>query len=181
MPRGRTFSYPRTSGRGQRRLSQWCRGPRSSAIQVVTAQGTTLVDTAVEATQPLTLVRVRGELVIWQAVATSIGDGFTSFEAGIGIVSADAAAQGAGSMPTPGGDADWPGWLWHHSGGSIITFETTEVLRGPMNAIRIPIDSKAMRKNGTNETLFGAVQFNTEVGTATLNFVMNTRILDKVA
>jgi len=84
-------------------------------------------------------------------------------------------------MPSPQGDPDWPGWIWFHSGSSLVGFETTEVLRGPMSAVRVPIDSKAMRKNGTNNVLFGMVSMGTEIGTATANFQMETRILDKVS
>ena len=181
MARGNRFGFRPTSSRGPRRVMQWDTGPFSSVIQSATANGTTLIDTGVEASEPLTTVRIRGELTIWLEVVTTIGDGFTVYHAGIGIVTADAFAQGAGSMPTPGGDDDWPGWMWHHSGAALIGLETTEVARGPLSAVRIPIDSKAMRKIGTNEVQFGAVQFGGEVGAATASFVMNTRVLDKLS
>ena len=111
-------------------------------------------------------------------MATTIGDGFTAFTAGLGIVTADAFSAGAASMPTPEGDRDWGGWLWFHSGGALISRSVTEVDEGfPLGALRIPIDTKAMRKMSPNETIFGAVSFTTEIGTATVSFVGRTRML----
>jgi len=96
---------------------------------------------------------------------------------GIGIVSADASAAGAASVPSPGSDSSWPGWIWYHAGGPLISLETTEVARGPLSAVRFTIDTKAKRKFRQNEVVFGAVQFFTEIGTATAIFVMRTRML----
>ena len=164
-----------------KRTTLWNVGPSSAAIQSQSATGTQLVDTGQQSLGGVTIVRMRGELAIWLSVVTTLGDGFTDLTAGIGIVTNDAFAVGASAMPTPKGDSDWGGWLWHASLATLIGFETTEVLRGPMSAVRVPIDSKAMRKITGNETIFGAVQFGTEVGTATAQFQMNTRMLFKLS
>ena len=128
----------------------------------------------------MTLVRIRGEMVLWVAVATAVGDGFTKGAAGIGIVTNDAFAIGATAMPGPFTDPEWNGWIWYQSLAAIVSLETTEVARGPMGAVRIPIDTKAMRKLNANDTVFGAVELSTEVGTTTINFTMNTRMLSKL-
>ena len=134
-----------------------------------------------ESLQHQTIVRIRGELVLWLEVVGTIGDGFTKFSAGIGIVSADAFAIGVTAMPNPGNDDEWPGWMWHHSAGSLVGLSVTEADNtGPISQVRIPIDSKAMRKWRSNEVLFGSVQLDTLIGAATVRFAMNTRILVKV-
>ena len=170
-------SFRRTSG--SKRITEWAQGPFSSGVDVATASGNNLIDTGQEFLQAGTLVRLRGELAIWVVVATAPFDGFTSYSAGIGIVTADAFAVGASAMPSPRGDADWSGWIWHHSGAAIVEASTTESTQG-LASVRLAIDSKAMRKVGVNEVVFGAVSFQTEVGTATVNFVLSTRMLVKL-
>jgi len=126
------------------------------------------------------MIRIRGEFTAWITLATTVGDGFTELVAGIGIVSADAFATGVAAVPNPAGDPDWGGWLWYHAGGPLVSLETTEVGRGPLSAIRIPIDTKAMRKMSPNEVLFGSLSTGTEIGTAAMDFLMNTRVLAKL-
>ena len=176
-------SYPYRSGRAagsSRRRTEWTAGPLNSTVVSSTSSGALLVSTAQEANEATTVVRIRGEIALWLPVVTTIGDGFINFAAAIGIVSADAFTAGVASVPAPLADPDWGGWLWYHAGASLIGFETTEVLRGPIGAVRIPIDTKAMRKMSPNEAIFGIVEFGTEVGTATVSFVMNTRMLFKL-
>ncbi len=179
MPRGGRLHSVRSFG-SSRKATEWGDGPESVAIQSVTTAGATIVTQGLESLQHQTVVRVRGELAAWVTLATSVGDGFATMHAGIGIVSADAFAAGVGSMPNPRDDEDWPGWLWYHAGAAIVSLETTEIGRGPIASVRIPIDSKAMRKWRLNEIVFGSVQFGTEVGTAAVDFSMVTRLLAKV-
>ena len=169
-------SLSRRTGGSSRRRTEWFDGVNSTAVQNVVA----IVSNAVTINEALTLVRIRGEMNIWVILATAIGDGFTTIDAGIGIASFDAVAAGVTSLPSPGTDKDWGGWVWHHSGGAIVGLETTEVGRFPIGARTIPIDTKAMRKLSPNESIFGSVALSTEVGTAAVNFTMNTRILFKL-
>ncbi len=174
----RRGSFQRTRG-SSRRLTIWNAGPESSALQSITAAGNTIVDTGFEFVDVDTIVRLRGELAMFLSAVVTIGDGFTRYDAGVGLVSADAFGVGVTAMPSPSLDKDWGGWLWHHSGGMIVGQETTELARGPMSAIRIPIDSKAMRKVSPNQVIFGAVSTVAEVGAVTLVFSMGTRMLIK--
>jgi len=173
LRRGRTGS--------PKRLTSWLPGPNSAVIQTVTAATNTLVDTGISSLENQTIVRIRGTLTVWLEVVTTAGDGFTRFAAGIGIASLQAFDAGVASLPAPSSDAEWPGWLWFHEGSALIGSETTEVLRGPMSAVRIPIDSKAMRKFRQNEVLFGVVSTVVEVGAATMRFQLSSRILSKLA
>ena len=182
MAHSRAFGSRRNVG-SSRRLTTWTGvGPFSSVVQSATVGGTTLIDTGLTTIERVMLVRIHGELMIWLPVVTSIGDGFSKFHAGIGIVTSDAFTAGVASVPNPGNDADWPGWIWHHFGSSIIGLSVTESENtGALSMVRLPIDSKAMRKLRINEALFGSVQFDTEVGAATVSFAMNTRVLFKLA
>ena len=172
MARGRPFTSRLQS---RQKKYEWGPGLNSSAVQSVTAAIATVVSTGQESLGNQTVVRIRGELTAWIEVATTIGDGFVKVMAGIGIVSQDAFA--ASAFPSVLNDADWSGWMWVYSGGALVSLETTEVARGSMGAIRLPIDTKAMRKWRLNETVFAQVATSTEIGTATMSFVMNTRLL----
>jgi len=131
-----------------------------------------------EATSHQTIVRIRGEITVFISSAAAALDGFQQYRIGIGMVTQDAFA--AAALPTPGGDSDWPGWLWYHSGGALVEFSTIEAGQG-MSMARIAIDSKAMRKWRLNETVFGAVTTAGEVGTATLDISASTRMLTKLS
>jgi len=162
------------------RQTEWGDGPIDATVQSITAAGTTIVGTGQLATIKQTIVRIRGAITLWLPVVTAIGDGFSGVTVGIGIVSFEAFTAGAGSMPSPISDPDWPGWIYYENLGAFVGLETTEVARGPMGAARVVIDTKAMRKIGINEIVFGAVAATAEVGTATLSFVMRTRMLAKL-
>ena len=180
MPHSRKFSSQRRTG--SRRMTAWSEGPNSSAVQTLSAAGASLWDTGQALTEPgLTIVRIRGELLVWLSTVTTVGDGFTKFSAGIGIVNADAFAVGATAIPSPADDDDWPGWMWHHAGAGLIGLETTEVGRFPLNGVRIPIDTKAMRVMKQNEVIVGVVAVETEIGTSVLRFIGNTRMLSKLS
>ena len=166
--------------RGPRRTTIWNEGPLSNAVQSITMATDTVVTTGQTALGGVTLVRFRGELMLWLEVVTTIGDGFTRVGAGVGVITSDAFA--AGAEPSALGDPDWGGWLWHWAGGAIVGLSVTEAENtGPLSMVRIPIDSKAMRKIGPNETIFASVSTQAEVGAATLNMVFNSRMLVKLS
>ena len=96
-----------------------------------------------------TLLRIRGNLLV-KATPDAVADN-TVVGLGMGIITTDAATIGGTSVPGPLGDPDWD-WVWHQyvpldagqaalAGDDIGTF------------VRVPIDSKAMRKMKTNESL----------------------------
>ena len=144
--------------------------------------GKGLVSNAVSSTTRETIVRIRGEIVLWLSLVTAIGDGFTNIGMGIGIVSADAFAAGASAVPGPTSDITWPGWMWNFQMGPLIGLSTTESENtGQLSMVRIPIDTKAMRKISLNEVVFGMVESGVEVGTAAVDFGMRTRSLYKLA
>ena len=165
-----------------RRKTEWTDGPESSIIQSVTAGGSSGINTGIEAFDVATIVRIRGELMVWLEAVGTVGDGFTEFAAGIGIVSTDAFDAGAVSIPSPILDKDWGGWMWYTSRSAIVGLSVTEsdVVQSPLGAIRIPIDTKAMRKIEPNNVVVGVIGTRAEVGVATLSFQMSSRMLFKL-
>ncbi len=177
------MASPRRFGRVQsspKRASLWGAGPSSAAIQSLSASGALAVDTGQSFVGPSTLVRIRGMLTIWLESVGSIGDGFTQVVAGIGICSTDAFTTGLGAIPNPIGDIDWP-WIWYQNVGAMVGQSVTESENtGELAQVRLPIDSKAMRKIKSNETVFGRIQVGAEVGVTILSFTMDTRMLLKL-
>ena len=144
MARARRFPAARSSG--HKRLNQWV-GPPEQGFVSVSSGGSTLVSSLSPA-EATTLVRVRG--------AVSIQPG--SFAAdlnivgavGIGVVSAEAFGIGITAIPTPYSDADWPGWLMWRS--FALHLDVQSAVGFDLNsAVQLEIDSKAMRRAGSNE------------------------------
>ena len=112
---------------------------------------------------------------------TTLGDGFDEVGLGMCYVSENAFGAGVASVPSPLTDMGWDGWMWHQILSQFRGFSTTETGRGPMEAVRMSIESKAMRKVKASDILIGVVEVGTEVGAASLGFQARTRVLDKLA
>ena len=70
---------------------------------------------------------------------------------GIAIVSDQAAAAGAASIPGPWSNADWDGWfVWEGFAMSLQFSDATGVF---LDSVQSVIDSKAMRRVGDNDTI----------------------------
>ena len=70
---------------------------------------------------------------------------------GVGIVSTDALAAGVASIPGPWLDSDWGGWFVWRSFAEI--FEFKDSTGSLVISTSFEVDSKAMRKITTNESL----------------------------
>ena len=180
----RNYTGTRSPQRGSsspRRKTSWIIGPDQALIASFTSAGSRLwslgVQTGLDAN---TIVRIHGEYTLSLSAVTSIGDHFAAVGLGIGLCTDEAFAAGVASVPGPLTDHDWDGWMWHSLHGMFRGVETTEVQRGPMEAVREKIDSKAMRKFDEGMTVFGAVELGTETGAVTLDFTVRTRMLIKL-
>ena len=178
MPRLRRGFQPRSRSV---RVTSWGFGPNavntaiSASSSVLWTNGVTLVAEA-----KATIVRARGEIALFLTAATSAADGFTG-AVGLCMVTNEAFAAGAGSIPGPQSDIDWDGWMWH----SVFHLFSPLVALAPsagdmLGSVRIPIDSKAMRIQEDNETLVGVVEV-TELGAAALEFAADSRLLYKLS
>jgi len=168
--------------RSSRRKTGWSAGPGQLGLSSLTANGSVMWSTgAVIGLDGLTLVRTRGSVGLWLEVVGTIGDGFTRVGLGICIVSGDAFGIGVTAVPTPLTDIAWDGWLWHKIVSPMFGFSVTEGENtGPISQVRVDIDSKAMRKQKETDVQIGVIEALGEVGTATLSFVADTRVLDKI-
>jgi len=184
MPRGSRF--PRTSVRHR---SSWEVGPQTSgggSTQTVNGSAAQLAGTAVAIlTDGVTLIRSRGEFLLFLRLATAAGDGFTG---AFGIAKATAAAVVAGvaSVPTPLTEDSWDGWLYHRffsciSAGPIAVATAAQEALQVNNVsagVRFEVDSKAMRKADIDESFYAVIEV-IEVGTSELTWAFNSRLLFK--
>jgi len=178
----RSSSFQRR-GASSRRKPGWSLGPHNVAAQSITSSGATLITVGASALlDGLTIVRLRGELVVWLEVATSIGDGFGRSAFGICAVSENAAGVGISAIPAPIADISWGGWLAYQSIGSITGLSVTESENtGPLTMFRFQMDSKAMRKLRISDVVVGVFETSGEIGAATVNVSLNTRMLTLLA
>ncbi len=175
-------SYGRPIQTRSRRAVSWSLGPTSEGVGF-TGAAKSFWTTGINLTIPkATLVRIRGDMLINGTLFTSANDGFRG-ASGLGIVSADAFNNGVASVPGPGTDPDWPGWIWHsywHVRGIAAQSAGADVSINSFCGVqRIVIDSKAMRKWGNNEVLMGVSEPITETGVASIIIDADTRLLIK--
>jgi len=175
MPRGRMSRFPRINESLRRRVS-WASGPRGDVS--LTTAGAGLFTTAAQATiDDLTIVRVRGELLVMLKEASTAGSQFP-WAFGMCVVTENAFGVGVTAVPAPFTDVAWDGWLVHQQG--VVR---QELLNGPpdeANTYRAIIDSKAMRKTHATDVLIGIVEVHTESGTAQFIANLVSRHLSKL-
>ena len=156
-------------------------------MQVATASSSVIVGAgAVALEDGLTLVRVRGEFVAFLGSASAAGTGYRG-ALGIGITDATAFGIGVTAMQVPLDDEEWDGWLYHRffylyageamAAAAVSTQTLQSVATG--GALRLEVDSKAMRKLKTEDVLFAVIQV-VEEGTAAMRFIMRSRVLVKL-
>jgi len=186
MPGLRSSRFQRTSVRHR---SSWEVGPETSGgggQQTITASVAQLAGTAVQAViDGQTLIRTRGEVLMFLTSATAIGHGFYG---AFGIAKATSAAilAGAASVPTPITEEAWDGWLYHRyfsciSAGPIAAATAAQEALQVNNvcaALRFEVDSKAMRKHAVDEGFYAAIEV-VEIGTADMRWFFNSRMLQK--
>jgi len=176
--------------RGPRRKLSWTIGVQTgtdgSAQVLSSTSSQVFTGAAVVALDGTTLVRTRGEFLIFLKSATTAAAGFHG-AFGIGVGNTAAVAAGVGSIPTPIDEENWDGWLYHRyfsciSHGVIdgTVSNDGDAINATSAAVRIEVDSKAMRKLSIEQTVFGAIQV-LEAGTATAEFFFNSRQLVKLA
>ena len=76
-------------------------------------------------------------------------------------------------MLTPIAEEGWDGWLWHSY------FSVAGPLGSDAAHVRLEIDSKAMRKFDSFDTIFGATEV-VESGTEVMSLIAQTRMLFKI-
>ncbi len=175
MPSPRGFRRDRTTG--PRRKTGWEEGVGGTGVLAIGATGSFFLGSAVAPTvDGLTLVRTRGFVEMLLAGATARGDGMQG-AIGIGVTTVAAVAAGIASVPTPIDELDWDGWLYHqlfsiHSQGAGVASSSNSVLR-------MPVESKAMRKLDLLDSIYAAIQV-AEIGGGPMDVFLDTRMLLKL-
>jgi len=182
LARSRGRGFP-SRGSTSRRRTGWEEGPFTDARLALSAAGatgwsigqTSLVD-------GLTIARIRGSFAFFLDTATSDNDGFLSLAVGIGIVTTPAFLVGITAMPSPLTEIEWEGWMYHKLVSGVYRADQVDELgNAGSSEVRVDIDTKAMRKLDSEETVFGAVELGLETGTATGIFSAHTRMLIMLA
>ena len=179
MPFRRGFSQrgPLAS-RSQRRKTAWSIGPGGTGAGPIASSSAAFVGGGTQPTvDALTVVRLRGELLLSLVSAVNPLDGFRG-AFGVGIVSLPAFTAGIASVPTPITEEGDENWLYHRY-FTLFTGDGTEAnFFGPSFA-RIEVDSKAMRMAGVDKVFYAAIEV-VEVGSAVMDVSFNSRFLNKL-
>ena len=184
MPRRSSFGSNRVRNRSQRRETSWGLGPGGTAAVPISASATQFLGSVILPNDlGLTIIRMRGEFLAHLSLATGSGDGFSG-AFGVGIATAAATGVGIGSVPTPVADVADENWIYHRffSCKSPVAFAAGAAQGGPdiPSSFRLEVDSKAMRKFPVGMALYAAIEV-FEVGTATINFQFDSRLLLKLS
>ena len=184
MPGLRRSRFPRMSAKHR---SSWEVGPETAGQGAPQSLVTALAGTATTATEDgQTLIRTRGELLVYLKTAAAAGDGiFGAF--GIAKATTAAVTAGVASVPTPIAEEAWDGWLYHryfslHAAGPIAVATAAQEALQTANvtaALRIEVDSKAMRKCDVNESIYAVIEVQVH-GTSAGEWSFNCRQLFKL-
>ena len=159
MARGRVYTRPAK----KIDFKEWVGIPSLSTAQVA---DTTVLGGSLAFAIPATILRVRGAVQAAMDSTMQIADEM-EITWGLGIISSDAFAAGAGSVPDPAGEIEYP-WLWW---GTM--FLRSEIAAGLNNwgtsAQRLEVDTKAMRKVKPGQSLAWILQTSATVGAVAVN------------
>ena len=180
--------FPSTHRTSSRRQTAWGAGPKTGTDGlpvVISASGVQLGGIAALPTQEgLTIVRLRGEMLVRILTGSSLDEGFFG-AVGVGVFTDAALAVGVTAVQSPIAEETWDGWLWHQyvyviAGGVVGTGAATTDNQGGLSmSARYVVDSKAMRKLPIDMGL-AVVWEGTEQGGSTISWGFNSRTLSKV-
>ena len=166
----------RTRGRGfvrsgPKRMVEWSGVVDQGYVNI--PAGAKVIVQSLSFAEKATIVRNRGQFSVRPAVSNA--DASIVGAVGLGIVSAEALAAGAASIPGPFSQAEWDGWMVWQPLQLVFEFITDAGIL--MLSKETVIDSKAMRKVGANEVAV----FMVESQAITFNISVVLRTLIKLA
>lgn len=163
--------------RARGRVSSWSTGPGGTTATQISATSAVLVGSGSTPTIPLTVLRLRGELLIHLDTVGSAGDGYRG-AFGVGIASLPAFTAGINSLPTPiTEDAD-ENWLYH-TYFAVTSPTATLADQTGSTFFRMTIDSKAMRKADVDKVFYAAIEV-VETGAAVMTCSFDSRFLNLI-
>ncbi len=129
-------------------FKQWTAVP--GLVTALSASIGTVILGSVAFAVPATILRMRGRMLVFFDESAQIADQ-ALFAFGLAVVSTDAATAGAGSLPDPSGEPEFPWIYWTEFAMSNLAL--TEERPFGVSAREIVFDSKAMRKVKPGESL----------------------------
>jgi len=160
-------------GRGRRTDYEW-EGIGAGAAMFGSLQTTASVQELISIQIPATIMRIRGEFLAFLTTSAA-ANSVKAIGVGITLVSNEALAAGAASIPDPLSDLN-ADWMWH--GFALLgRVSTTEDESAGLTSVRLEIDTKAMRKVKPNTSLVFVVSPLNLSGTETARAVIGARVL----
>ena len=164
-----------------RRATDWFSGPRG-VLATTTAQTQPFLTGVTNFQDGQTIIRIRGECLLSLSGGPTAVEGFGRVGIGICMVTTKAAGIGTTAIPAPLTEMTWDGWMFHWVGALISNIDTAWTGAEGSMVVRVPVETKAMRKVGEDRTMVAMLQTAGLVGTGfTLNGDLNTRCLLKLA
>jgi len=156
---------------GSRRATQWLGSANDTDVTLLAAASVVL-DQSFAFGEPATIVRTRGVLSV--ASDQTIASEFPFGAVGMAVVTDQAFAAGAGSIPAPYTESDADTFfLWEPFAAGMIFKTGVGIDTTPWT--QIPFDSKAMRKVDDNST--AVVMIENASATDGLQFIITFRML----
>jgi len=165
----------RFQGAGPRRVRRstaWS-GP-FDWVQALSANNKQILVTLIPTVAETTIVRIRGNAML-SFVHDALNES-VNVALGLIVVSAQAAAAGATSVPGPITDAGNDGWFWHQS-ASFMAMSATDLVEN--DQFRFEIDSKAMRKVNDDQRVLMVSELTVMLGVS-VKTAGNFRVLAKL-
>jgi len=156
---------------GSRRATQWLGSANDTDVTLLAA-ATAVLDQSFAFGEPATIVRTRGSL--WVASDQSIASEFPFGALGMAVVTDQAFAAGAASIPAPYTESDADTFFLWESFATGLVFKSGVGTESQPWA-RTDFDSKAMRKVDDNST--AVVMLENGSATDGLQFIITFRML----
>ena len=148
-----------------RMIKEWGAIPLSN--QALTGDGTTLGG-SLAFVAAATIMRCLGEYVI-TPTSTPTGGDAVAIAIGLGIASTDAVTAGAGSLPDPSGEGDFPWLYWKRH---AFFMADGAVAPRIANALRMEFDVRSMRRIRPGQSLFWVSEYADIAGTPPMQCIL---------
>ena len=162
--------------RYQRKEKLWAATNLGGSV-AITGNSTNLLGSFLNFATSDTVMRIRGHYFIaLGATVAALDEALISI--GIGVVSTDAAVVGSSAMPDPGEEPNFP-WIWYdlHRVFSPFAVDGTGSDDSGVTIHRGTVDSKAMRKLKSGQSMVVVVQYQDANGTPPVKVGFDARVL----
>ncbi len=143
-------------GRDTRMQKQW---NNIGATELAITASSTNLGGSLAVLVPSTVIRMMGEYLLhFTGGATIVAGDVCRVTVGIGLFSSDAVDAGAGSLPDPADESEYPWLFWKQHELAALTADPAQVQDG-IGVVRQAFDVRSQRKMKPRETLAYVVQY----------------------